>query len=383
LSSAFSSLVLIACTARVHAQATPLNDPLVEEKEVLITCELTKPEPKANVPVFESAKESEETKGTWHYKLWLPKGYLADPAKRWPCMFVMSPSGGAAMGQMAAQLKSSGYVVVMPQEAKNGPWAPIVGNLCASHDDVIKRVRIQEGLKFATGFSGGARMSGLLAEMRPGFSGVILQGAAYPSDKNNRYHANHTKAIPGFVVAMCVGEKDPNIHEVKQLQTALPGARFHAFNFSGGHQWAPTAEFNEAFTWLEQQVYVDGPLRADLKPAYVSYFKTHFEQWNAMTAPWERYQAAETLLTFARARNLAMDPAVAPSVRQVQTEYSRLRSDPAIAKEAMAAGAWHRLEESYHGNVDPARVAADCRDFAKRYPGTEAARKAEEKAAKP
>lgn len=365
----------------LHGETTPLDQALAEEKEITIACEITVAVPKASVPVFDSAKEGEEAKGTYHYKLWLPKGYLADPQRRWPCWFIMSPGGNAGMGVMAPKLKSSGYVVVMPQEAKNGPWAPIVGSLLASHDDAVKRVRIQEGLKFATGFSGGARMSGLLAQMRPGFSGLYLQGAGLPP-KGNGYHTAGLTKIPGFAVAMAVGEKDKNLHEVKMVQAALPGVRFLPLSFDGGHQWAPPEMFDKALAWLEQQVYLEGPARPEMKPVYTAYFNQRRSEWAALTSPWERYRTGDSLLALVRTRNLVADPAVAPALREIQMELNRLRSDPAIAREALAADAWRRLEESQRG-ASPQKIAADARDFAKRYPGTEAAKKAEAKANTP
>lgn len=365
----------------LHGEPTPLGQALVEEKEITIECEITVAVPKSEVAVFESAKDGELAKGTYHYKLWLPKGYLADPQKRWPCFFIMSPGGKANMGPMAPKLKSSGYVIVMPQEAKNGPWSPIVGCMLASHDDVVKRVRIQEGLKFSTGFSGGARMASLLAGMRPGFSGVYLQGAGLPQ-KGAGYHSAGLTRIPGLAVAMAMGAKDSNFHEMKGVQATLPGVRFLPLSFDGGHQWAPADQFDKALTWLEQQVYVEAPARPEMKPVYVAYFKQRQAAWSAQTLPWERYRSGDALLALARARNLASDPAVSPALREIQTEVSRLRSDPAVAKEALAADTWHRLEES-HRNVAPQKIAGDLRDFLKRYPGTEAAKKAEAKAAAP
>src|SRR4051794_5358417 len=169
------SLSLFAASA--SAEVTPLNQPLPEESETTITCELAEA-PRANqVPVFDTQKQAEDAKGTYHYKLWLPKGYNADATRRWPCMFIMSAGGNASMGLMAAWLKANGFVVVTLAEARNGPWEPIVGNFLAAHDDVTKRVRIAEGRKFATGESGGARGSSVFVQLRPGFTGLILQGA--------------------------------------------------------------------------------------------------------------------------------------------------------------------------------------------------------------
>ena len=365
----------------LRGEPTPLDQALPEEKEITIACELTTVEPKANVPVFDSANDSEAARGSYHYKLWLPKGYLADPQRRWPCWFIMSPSGNAGMGAMGARLKSAGYVVVMPQEAKNGPWVPIVGSLLATHDDVVKRVRIQEGLKFATGFSGGARMSALLAEMRPGFSGLYLQGAGLPP-KGNGYHTAGLTKIPGLAVAIAVGAKDSNLREVKAVQAALPGARFLPLSFDGGHAWAPAESFDKALPWIEQQVYAEAPARPEMKPVYAGYFKQRHAEWTALAVPWERYRTGDAVLTLARTRGLTTDAALAPAMREIQTEVTRLRSDPAIGKEALAADAWRRLEEGHRGATRE-RIASDVRDFVKHYPGTEAAKKAEAKAAAP
>ena len=79
----------------VSAQVTPASEPIADEKETTITCELTQAPSLTEAPVLDSPKEAEATKGTYHYKLRLPKGYSTDAQKRWPCIFIMSPSGNA------------------------------------------------------------------------------------------------------------------------------------------------------------------------------------------------------------------------------------------------------------------------------------------------
>lgn len=344
-----------------------------------MACEMTATE--RNVPVFDSHKEYDQARGTYHYSLYLPKGYLDDPARRWPCMFIMAPNGGGNMpGPLLQTLMSSGYIVVAPHEAKNGSWVPIVGNLLAAHDDVIKRVRIHEGLKFATGFSGGARMAGLLAQMRPGFSGVILQGAGFPPNGQGGYHVGALRRVSGFPIAMIFGDHDNNVAETKGVKSALPSAHYDVLCFPGNHGWAPPELFSEALSWVEAQVYTEGPPRPELKPVYLDYFKKKQELSAALTSPWERYRDGDALLNFARARALTIDPAVAAPLRAVQAEVARLRTDPAIARDISAADAWRRLQE-FDRSAPPQRFVADCRDFAKRYAGTEAAQKAEAKAA--
>ena len=81
------SLIAAMLSACIFARAetTPLATPLLEEKETTIECELKEAPSVGEVPVFESQKEAKATIGTYHYKLWLPKGYNSEPQRRWPC----------------------------------------------------------------------------------------------------------------------------------------------------------------------------------------------------------------------------------------------------------------------------------------------------------
>jgi hypothetical protein len=195
------------------------------------------------------------------------------------------------------------------------------------------------------------------------------------------YKVDNLRKMPGFLVAMTMGESDSNKSEVAVVKSALPGsAKFQPFTFSGGHVWAPADVFEKALTWMERQIYAEGPARPELKAVYVSYFNQQHASYAALTIPWERYQAASALADLARVRNLSGDTSVAPRLREIQAEIGRLRMDPAIAKESMAADALRRLQDSLK-SASPQKASADLAAFAKRYPGTEAAKKAEEQAA--
>ena len=247
-----------ACPAQLSTlgaggATTPLTTPLVEETEIPITCELTKAPTISETRIFKSPQEAKTATGVWHYKLWLPKGYLAQALKKWPCMFIMSPGGDADMGAMADHLKSKGYVVVLLVDAKNGPWGPVVGNFLAAHDDVIKRVRIEEGHKFATGHSGGARGSSLFVQARPGFGGVILQSAG-PASTATGYDVSGMQRNGKLYVAMTMGNTDSNHSELDRTKAAFNNpARFRAVEFPGGHEWAPKEVFEQAIGWIEQK----------------------------------------------------------------------------------------------------------------------------------
>lgn len=248
---AFSTLASLLLIPALRAETTPLTNPLRDEVETKITCELTQAPRRADVPVFKTDQEAQKTLGTYHYKLWLPKGYSTEPNKQWPCMFVSSPGGNATMGPMKDYLTTNGFVVVMLVEAHNGAWEPIIGNFLAAHDDVTKRVRIAEGKKYATGQSGGARASSVYVQLRPGFCGLILQaaGAAYEDEKHEYITAN-IKKNPQVRLAMTMGSADPNKSEVERMKKVFSAHRLAVFEFEGGHVWAPAAVFEKAMRWL-------------------------------------------------------------------------------------------------------------------------------------
>ncbi len=250
-------IVLLLCLglpSYTRAETTPFTQPLQEEQEITIVCELTKAPRYQDIPVFISAKNSEAARGTYHYKLWLPKGYLAAPQRRWPCLFIASAGGNARMGHMASWLKSHGYVVVMLVESKNGPWPPIMGNFLAAHDDVVRRVRIQEGLKIATGVSGGARACSVFVQLRPGFSGLILQAAGAASDGDDHYYVAGLKRLHPLFVAMTMGDADDNREEIEPMKAALGAMNLQVLNFKGGHMAAPKDVIERALDAYERQI---------------------------------------------------------------------------------------------------------------------------------
>jgi predicted peptidase len=235
------------------AKTTPMTEALTEEKEITIACELTEAPKRSDIVVFDSAKQGEAAKGLYHYKLWLPKGYLAEPQKRWPCMFIFSPGGNASMGNMADHLKTNGFVVVMLVESKNGPWEPLVGNSLAAHDDVIKRVRVDLNRRYATGMSGGARGASVFVQARPGFAGLILQGAGLAYDEKGVYHSSKLRRDSKLRVAMTMGDGDSNKGEMERTGSELSRSRYRVFEFKGGHVWAPSEIFAEAMAWITEE----------------------------------------------------------------------------------------------------------------------------------
>jgi hypothetical protein len=235
-------LVLLSAapqTAQAEETPTPLSEPLKDGAETRITC----------VQKSAGAGKDAPTPGTYHYRLWVPEGYSADPKKTWKAIFIADPNGKAKLGAMADWIKSHGYVAVMLEESKNGPYGPNIGNFLSAHADVTKRMRVAEGKKVATGFSGGARASSLFVTLVPGFGGLIFQGAGC-SDMNPLDKSYIVKDIKVKALAGTFGRKDMNYDNAARLKKAF-GSRITIFEFEGGHQWAPKEIVEQALNEVD------------------------------------------------------------------------------------------------------------------------------------
>jgi hypothetical protein len=237
----------LLCCVLAHAaeptasRTTPADLPLKEGVETRITCDHNGGFSKYS--------------GLYHYKVLLPKGYNADPKKSWPAIFIASPGGNATLGNMADWIKRHGYVAIMLEESRNGPWDPSVGNFLAAHQDATKRLRLADGKKICTGFSGAARASSVFVTIGENFGGVILQGAGVGVLDNG---LRGLSGVQLQAVAITIGRKDPNRGEiaglVREWQRDTQDERLQVFEFEGGHQWAPKDVIERALD------YVDGRL---------------------------------------------------------------------------------------------------------------------------
>lgn len=187
-------------------------------------------------------------KGNYHYQAYLPKAYGERTQDRFPILFVMSPGGNVNIGAFASILEQQELIGVGLQEARNGDWEPIIGNFLAAHDDAIVKFRVDEERKFATGFSGGARGSSLFTQVRPGFAGLVLQGAGYWFDEGK--YAYH-KTPKGLRVFMIMGKEDSNKNETELAKQGIRGrGKFKLEIIEGGHSVSPLDKLLEAIQWV-------------------------------------------------------------------------------------------------------------------------------------
>ena len=192
--------------------------------------------------------QSEADKQTYSYAVRLPPNY--NLKTKWPVLFCFDPNGNGeyATQQFAHAADKLGWIVVGSFEAKNGPWEPIISAQEAMLKDIPKRFSVNEKRFYAAGFSGGARMSFLIAYKHPNqFKGVIACGAGFPEIA---YRVSKNVAV-----YRCVGKKDSNLQEVRDLfgKLRLAGAKEHLHEFEGGHEWPPSDVITQALEWMVKQ----------------------------------------------------------------------------------------------------------------------------------
>jgi dienelactone hydrolase len=179
------------------------------------------------------------------YALYVPSYY--SPQKRWPIVYAFDPvaRGAVPVELMKAAAERYGYIVAGSNNARNGPWAPLLDAAKAVFRDTQARLSIDNNRIYFAGFSGAARFASWLAQSCKCSAGVFLNGASFAPDYPPAPGAN-------FSVFLAVGTLDFNYGEVTDLDAKLAALHYaHALRrFDGPHQWAPEAVIDEAFAWF-------------------------------------------------------------------------------------------------------------------------------------
>ena len=177
------------------------------------------------------------------YALYLPSTYTSK--RQWPVLFVFDPD---AQGKRAAEVfreaaERYGYIVAASNNSKNGPRRDQAEAALAMMADVQQRFPLDGKRIYAAGFSGGARMAGLVGFLCHGcVRAVIACGAGFPDNLS----ADKKKQLPAYFFT--VGEYDFNYFDVMDSARALQAPAVVAV-FDGVHQWPPPEVAMRAVAW--------------------------------------------------------------------------------------------------------------------------------------
>jgi len=191
------------------------------------------------------------------YALYLPPGY--EPTTRWPILYLFDPS---ARGERAAErfrkgAEAYGFLLAASNNAQNGPVEKSLTAARATWGDTHSRFSIDDRRVYTAGFSGGARVATLVAQLLAGsVAGVIGCSAGFPDDRPPQ------KGI-SFAYFGTAGNVDFNYSEMKSLDVALEklGLPHRLVVFDGPHQWAPEQVCGEALEWMRVREIARGLAR--------------------------------------------------------------------------------------------------------------------------
>jgi hypothetical protein len=290
------------------------------------------------------------------------------------------------MGASENRIKRDKWIAIMLVESQNGDWGPIIGNFISAHDDALKRLRICDGLKFATGFSGGARASSMFCELRPGFAGLILQDAGlwYDYALTVRPYAA-IKTNPLLSIYMLMGNNDPNIFEVAKVRQQIPlQSPFRYEVFEGKHQESSEEGMNRALDYVQEMIYVRAPAQPQFKAAYIQRALVMLDQAaDPALSPFARFELLDNTIKMATARSVTSTPELKAPLAKAQADLKDLAKDPAHKTESEARAAFEKISDTEQTarlqiGTTPAKqvkawssqAAPAYTDLAAKYPGT-------------
>ena len=201
------------------------------------------------------------------YALYLPSAYTQ--AKRWPIIYAFDPG---AQGRVPVRLykdaaEKYGYIVAGSNNSRNFSMAESSKAANAMWQDTHARLSLDERQTYTTGFSGGARIAGLVAlrcaECK--IAGVIAHGAGYP-DTGQPWQKD------AFLYFLAVGDQDFNWPEVITIRREREdmGSPYRVRVFPGEHQWAPAAVIEDAVEWIHLKAMQAGT--QPRTPAFIDRF---------------------------------------------------------------------------------------------------------------
>jgi pimeloyl-ACP methyl ester carboxylesterase len=177
------------------------------------------------------------------YALYLPSKYTRD--RQWPVLFVFDPD---AQGKQAAEVfrdaaEKYGYIIAASNNSKNGPRRGQGDAALTMMADVQQRFSLDGKRMYTAGFSGGARVAGMVGLLCHGcVRAVIACGAGFPE----LLPEDKKKELPAYFFT--VGQYDFNYFDVLDSARALQTPAVVAV-FDGVHQWPPPDVVMRAVAW--------------------------------------------------------------------------------------------------------------------------------------
>lgn len=297
--------------------------------------------------------------GNQSYALYLPSNYTAE--KKWPILYCFDPREN---GKRPAELfrdaaEKYGYIIASSNNFRSDDaTVPGMQTFQAMRNDTRNRFSIQEDRLYATGFSGGARVSCDIGWQGKGsVAGVIGCGAGFPPDRP-------ASAKTPFAYYGIVGNRDFNYFEMTSLQKTLSTINipFQIEVFDGTHEWPPAEDCTEAIEWMEIRAMKDGKKPKD--PALIdSLYDKRWKTASTLESSGSNLDAYDEYSTIARDFEGLHDTAAA-----IQ-KSTALNDSPPVAKERQELS--RREQKSVEFNAKLGSVIKSMRDSSRPVPKPE------------
>ncbi|MFC2102409.1 hypothetical protein ACFLS7_05400 [Bacteroidota bacterium] len=201
--------------------------------------------------VYEDVKCKENP--TISYAIYLPSTYI--PGDSLPLFLAFDPSGAgirpvALYKDVAEQYR---FILIGSNNSRNGQSADQTQQiLIALLREIENRYSFDPDRIYCTGFSGGSRVSSMIAFYGGGVKGVIGCGAGLPSTSTPIQYRTDYYGI--------VGDQDFNYLEMVALafEFSNQNIRSSLRIFHGPHDWPPAKEFADAVRWHWFNAMKDG-----------------------------------------------------------------------------------------------------------------------------
>ncbi|HZQ68267.1 MAG TPA: hypothetical protein VFA68_07090 [Terriglobales bacterium] len=254
------------------------------------------------------------------YALYLPAGYT--PARTWPIIYAFDP---LARGVVPLRLykdaaEKYGFILAGSNNSRNFSLQESSKSASAIWDDTHLRLALDPQRTYTMGFSGGARMAGMIA-LRCGpcrIAGVIAQGAGYPLGEKPSQ-----KTSPLYFLA--VGEEDFNwaeVMEVRRERESL-GLAYRSVVFPGPHQWAPIAVVEDAVAWIQLKSMQSGAMAPNPSFIAAQFGKVHADAEDAV-------MRRDDLSELSALRSLVSDFDGLKDIAAYRARLEKLQASPAL-----------------------------------------------------
>lgn len=181
---------------------------------------------------------------TQSYEVYLPSYYNAQ--QKWPVIYVFDPHGDGlfAVDHFKYAAEKYGFLIAGSNNSRNG-LQTLDHTLDVLVNDVQQNYPINPNRQYAAGFSGGGRVSVMLAT-KYNIKGIITCGAGMSG-------FNPQTSSSKFDIYAIAGREDFNHDEVMAIQEQFANTdwRFITTAFDGGHNWPSDYLLSKAVLWFQ------------------------------------------------------------------------------------------------------------------------------------